>query len=478
MISYLVAFLLATGVAAVLTPVLRWASLKYGLYDAPNARKVHANIIPRTGGLAIGLGFFAPILGIALTQAQVGRVFYQNVNYMIGLVLGGVMVLAIGVLDDLKGLGAKRKLLGQIVAATIAFAAGFRIEVVSLPIGASVEMGVFAYFVTVFWIVGIINALNLIDGLDGLAAGIGFLVLVFNFVIGYSNESIWVCLVAASLAGAILGFLFYNFNPASIFMGDAGSMFIGFILALGAVNSGQKTPTTVALLTPIIAMGIPIMDTLFSIVRRFLERRPMFSPDRGHIHHRLLDMGFTHRRVVLILYSVSVGLVLLALLLRFSDHRWHVGLGLSVLFVTVFVFARLVGVVQRSAAMKRYRYGIRTRHTQLIRATLPEAFRRGADVSSLEDAREYLAWFLVAAEIKYVEVMSANADEPLIVLRNEGYPEATRQPPISLAIPFKDDQNKVLGHATFGWLSERGKVSEQTEILLQVILDRVLHTFV
>jgi UDP-GlcNAc:undecaprenyl-phosphate/decaprenyl-phosphate GlcNAc-1-phosphate transferase len=476
MISYLAAFAIAIVVAASLTPIMRWASLRYGLYDAPNARKVHARITPRTGGVAIGLGFFAPLIAIFLTQAQVGRVFYQNVNYMVGLVLGGVLVLAIGVLDDLKGLGAKKKLLGQVVAATIAFVAGFRIEVVSLPIGGTIEMGVFAYFVTVFWIVGVINALNLIDGLDGLAAGIGFLALVFHFVIGYSNESIWVCLVAASLAGAILGFLFYNFNPASIFMGDAGSMFIGFILALGAVNSGQKTPTTVALLTPIIAMGIPIMDTLFSIVRRFLERRPMFSPDRGHIHHRLLDMGFTHRRVVLILYSVSVGLVLLALLLRFSDHKWHMGVGLAILFMTVFVFARLVGVVQRSAAMKRYRHGIRTRHTQLIRATLPEAFRRGPAVVTLDDARDYLRWFLVAAEIEYVEVVSEGADEPQIALRNQDYPEASRQPAISQGIPFKDDDGRVLGHATFGWRSERGRVCEQTEILLQVVIDRVIHT--
>jgi len=472
MISYSVAFALALACSAILTPLVRHLSYRLGLYDPPNERKIHDQAIPRTGGVAMTLAFLVPIVGIALTTADVGRQVYENINFVVGIVVGGVAIMLVGLADDLKGLGAKKKLLLQIVVASFAFAMGFRIESVSLPFGGGLEMGFFSYFVTMLWIVGIVNALNLIDGLDGLAAGIGFLVLLFNFALGFANDSIFVCLIAASLAGAIVGFLFYNFNPASIFMGDAGSMFIGYILALGAINSGQKSSTTVALITPIVAMGVPIMDTLFSMVRRFLERRPIFSPDRGHIHHRLLAMGLNHRRVVLLLYLFSIVLVLIAALVQFG-RTWQVGLGLLLMLVVLLVFARLVGVAQYVARRRSHRMGIRTKHGELLRKLIFEALKKTGEVQSPADLEGYLRWLIGETEMKYADVYLGKEKEPRWSADNEGYPEREREPFIRVDTPLLNESGEELGRVRFGWQSERGKVTSVTETLLQVIVDRL-----
>ncbi|MBM4354531.1 MAG: undecaprenyl/decaprenyl-phosphate alpha-N-acetylglucosaminyl 1-phosphate transferase, partial [Deltaproteobacteria bacterium] len=436
MITFATAFLVALLVAGVLTPLVRHLSYRLGFYDPPDERKVHARLIPRTGGVAIVLAFLAPIVGIALTEARIGDAIYSNSSYVLGMIVGGLLIIGVGLADDLRGLGAKRKLLLQVLAATVAYAAGFRIEAVSLPLGNLLDMGVFSYVVTVVWIVGIVNAMNLIDGLDGLAAGIGLFVLVLNFVQGWYYSSILVCMLAASLAGAIVGFLVYNFNPASIFMGDSGSMLIGYVLALGSINSGQKSSTTVALLTPIVAMGVPIMDTLFSMVRRFLERRSMFSPDRGHIHHRLLEMGLTHRRVVLVLYGFSVVLVLAASLLQFG-RTWQVGVALLTLVAVLFAFARIVGFVDYVRGRRERRMGIRQRHAEILRKLVYDALVRADRARSGGEALEFLRWFMEAAEIKFVEV-HCGTPAGAVLLRNEKYPEQRRKPLLVTEIPLLD----------------------------------------
>lgn len=472
MISYSVAFIVALACSALLTPLVRRLSYRLGLYDPPNARKIHEHAVPRTGGVAMVLAFLVPIVGIALTTAAVGQQVYENINFVVGIVVGGVAIMLVGLADDLKGLGAKKKLLLQLVVASFAFALGFRIESVSLPFGGELEMGFFSYFITMLWIVGIVNALNLIDGLDGLAAGIAFLVLLFNFALGFANDSIFVCLIAASLAGAIVGFLFYNFNPASIFMGDAGSMFIGYVLALGAMNSGQKSSTTVALIAPIVAMGVPIMDTLFSMVRRFLERRPIFSPDRGHIHHRLLAMGINHRRVVLLLYLFSIVLVLVAALVQFGQ-TWQVGLGLVLMVVFLLIFARLIGLAQYVARRRSHRLGIRTRHGEILRKLIFEALEKTVDVRSPAVIEAYLSWLVAQCEMKYADVYVGDEKEPTWGVENVDYVEKEREPFISVVTPMLAEGGEELGRVRFGWQSERGKVTSVTETLLQVIVDRL-----
>ncbi len=470
MITFATAFVVALVVAALLTPLVRYLSYRIGFYDPPDERKVHARLIPRTGGVAIVLAFLSPIVGIALTEARIGEAIYTNSNYVLGMIVGGLIIIGVGLADDLRGLGAKRKLLLQVLAATVAYVAGFRIEAVSLPVGDLLDMGVFSYVVTVLWIVGIVNAMNLIDGLDGLAAGIGLFVLILNFVQGWLYGSVMVCMLSASLAGAIVGFLFYNFNPASIFMGDSGSMLIGYVLALGAINSGQKSSTTVALLTPIVAMGVPIMDTLFSMVRRFLERRPMFSPDRGHIHHRLLEMGLTHRRVVLVLYGFSVVLVLAASLLQYG-RKWQVGFALLTMVAVLFAFARIVGFADYVRRRRERRMGIRSRHAEILRRLVFEALGRADRAVNRGDVLAFLAWFIREAEIKFVEVHCGA--EPGSIVVNEDYPVQKRKPVLLAEIPLLDESCGEKGRLVFGWHSEQGRVSSESEILLQVVADRL-----
>ena len=471
MVSYSVAFVMALVASAILTPLIRNLSLRLKLYDAPNERKLHSHAIPRTGGIAIAIAFMIPTLGIVLTEANIGKLVYRQWQPMLAIFVGGAFVLLLGLADDLRGLRARWKFLLQAAVATFAFWMGFRIEAVSLPFGGMLDMGFFSYLITVVWIVGIINAVNLIDGLDGLAGGIAFFVLVFNFMVAVSNNSFLMALVAAALAGGVLGFLFYNFNPASIFMGDAGSMFIGYVLALAAINSGQKSSTTVALLTPIVALGVPIMDTLFSMVRRFIERQPLFAPDRGHIHHRLLAMGLNHKRSVLVLYGFAVFLVIIASLLHFGG-RWQIGVALGIAVVTLAVFAKIVGVSEYVHRRRATRLGIRTKHAEALRKHCFEAQQRAHTISSPDELNGFLSWLLTTIDMKFVDVCKSD-DVILYSVENDHYLFREREPLVTTSIPVSGENGSERGFLRFGWHSERGRVTTVTETLLQLIADRV-----
>ncbi len=208
-------------------------------------------------------------------ESSVGMVVQAEPLQVIGLLGGALIVFVVGVLDDTRRVSALHKLYAQIAAATLAYICGFRIDAISVSLGSSMSMGIFALPVTVLWIVGIVNAINLIDGLDGLAAGIVFFAGITNFVIAYLAGNNLLAVVMAVMLGAVVGFLFFNFNPARIFMGDSGSYFLGFLLGTSSIT-GYKASTAVALLVPMIALGVPIFDTLFTVLRRFLERRPLF----------------------------------------------------------------------------------------------------------------------------------------------------------------------------------------------------------
>ncbi|MBK8995837.1 MAG: undecaprenyl/decaprenyl-phosphate alpha-N-acetylglucosaminyl 1-phosphate transferase [Myxococcales bacterium] len=295
--SYVAAFLVAMVVGAVLTPLVRLVALRLGAVAVPGGRHVHRAPVPRLGGISIAVALCAPLVALFLVDSTVAMGFRHAARLLVGMVIGATALCVVGVIDDTKGVRAPVKLGVQVAAAVVAYYSGFRIEAVHLPVGGALSMGVFALPITVLW-VGITNAVNLIDGLDGLAAGVVFFAAVTNFVVAYISDSIFVAVLMAAMMGSLIGFLFYNFNPARIFMGDSGSYFLGFVLATSSLaGASQKTSTTVSLLVPVVALGVPIFDTLFSMVRRVLERRPVFSPDRGHIHHRLLDLGITHRRL-------------------------------------------------------------------------------------------------------------------------------------------------------------------------------------
>ena len=300
--DYMLAFVIAAGMALLVTPGVIWLAKKTGALDKPDARKVHKNPIPRIGGLGIYLAFMAAMAAVLL-MVEVDAEVRQEIT---GLMVGGSLIVALGLVDDYTNLPAKVKLLGQIVAACV-LVLGFevRIDFITDPFGDYLFLEFLAVPATIFWIVGLTNTVNLIDGLDGLAAGVSSIAAVTIFLVALQQGFMLVAVLTAALAGAAFGFLYYNFNPARIFMGDTGSMFLGFMLSGISVVGVMKSAAIVALVVPILALGLPILDTTFAIVRRWLAGEPIMKPDKGHLHHRLLNLGFTQRQAVLLMYVIS-----------------------------------------------------------------------------------------------------------------------------------------------------------------------------
>ena len=320
-----VAFFTATLASAALTPAIRFLARHYGLLDhALSSRKVHGKPIPRMGGIAIVASFFAPLVALWFVNSEVGRRFYEDPRHAVGLFAGGAIIAALGVYDDLRGSGAHIKFAVQFGVAALMYWLGFRIDHIANPFGPPIELGFLALPFTMLWIAGVVNALNLIDGLDGLAGGVAFIAVASTFAVAFLNGSPLMLLFTATLAGSVLGFLFYNFNPATIFMGDTGSMFLGFVLATTAIQTNQKSTTAVALIVPITALAIPIADTLLAMLRRAARGAPLFSADRGHIHHRLLRLGLSHRQAVLVLYGACLLLGGSAVAMSFAS-KFYVG---------------------------------------------------------------------------------------------------------------------------------------------------------
>lgn len=337
--NYIWAFLIALFVALIATPAVIVLAAKTGAMDAPDARKVHKGPMPRIGGLAIYCGFMVAILAI-LNFAELTQ---EVANGVIGLLLGGTLIVIIGLIDDYKNLPAKVKLLGQIMAACVVVYFDVRIDVITDPFGDYLYLEYLAAPATVFWIVGLTNTVNLIDGLDGLAAGVSTIASITIMLVALQEDVMIVALFTAALAGAALGFLRYNFNPAKIFMGDTGSMFLGFILAGISVIGAVKCTATIALIVPILALGLPIMDTTFAIIRRYRGGVPIFKPDKGHLHHRLLDLGFSQRQAVLLMYVISALLGLSAVALNEVSGGMSIVIVVCVLLV-VFLGARKLGI--------------------------------------------------------------------------------------------------------------------------------------
>jgi len=259
---------------------------------------------------------------------------FPRTGPLMGLFAGAGMIFLLGIADDLKPLPAKLKLVIQIAAAAVAVYLGVRVEVLSNPMGGVILLAPWiSYGLTVFWLVGITNTINLIDGLDGLAGGVSLIAASTCALIAFQTRQPALALLSIALVGATIGFLRYNWNPAKIFMGDSGSLFLGFTLGAIAVVGLLKVVATAALLVPILILGVPIFDTTFAIIRRAAQRRPIFSPDRGHLHHRLLGMGFSQRRAVLVIYGICLLFGGTALQL-FGIHE-----GVIVLFTAVAILA-------------------------------------------------------------------------------------------------------------------------------------------
>lgn len=330
----------ALVLALVFVPLAMKLAYKIGAVDKPNARKVHTKIMPRMGGLGIYLAYIIVVLATQKMNMQLA-----------GLLLGSTILVVLGIFDDMKDLNAKFKLLIQILAAVIVMAFGVRIEFMTNVFGGgAIYLDILSLPITLLWIVGITNAINLIDGLDGLAGGIATIAALSMAVVGWIYGQYLMASMAIILAGATMGFLRYNFHPAKVFMGDTGSLFLGFNLSVLAIMGVAKSVTFISLAAPVLVLGVPIFDTFFAILRRKMNHKPIFAADKDHLHHRLLGMGFSHRKTVLIIYAISFFLALSAILITYLSTAEAVAVVAIVLSV-ILIGAGKLGVI----AVKRPR---------------------------------------------------------------------------------------------------------------------------
>ncbi len=344
MTTYLTSFIISFVFVCAVTPALIKIGKKFGFVDQVNQRKIHRGTIPRIGGIAISIGTMLPILHLFIIFKLRNIVDIETRNNMLLYFGGGLAISFLGLIDDIKGVNAKIKLLFQTVIAIAATQHGALIQSLPMPWGR-LELGFLGYIITVLWIVCIINAFNLIDGMDGLSSGITLFSSLTLAILAIVNGYLSVAVVALALAGAVTGFLIFNFNPAKIFMGDSGSMFIGYILAILSLRGQSKAHAIVSILVPIIAMGLPILDTTLAFLRRILRHQSVFMADKQHIHHFLLSLGFNQRKTVLILYSISISFTILAMIMIFNNNI-NTFLILLVFVIIVFVIITKLGYVE------------------------------------------------------------------------------------------------------------------------------------
>lgn len=330
------AFVLAGVLSYVFTPFVKRFAYRVGAIDVPkDNRRMHKKPIPRLGGLGIFLAFLCALLLFGEYSAQ-----------MLSVMLGATVIVVLGIFDDIMALGAKFKFVVQIFAAAIPVCmGGLRIEMFTSfnPFSPNpyFGLGVFSIPVTIIWIVGITNAVNLIDGLDGLAVGVSSIAAITMLAVSLLAGQPLIAVIMAALTGACIGFLPYNFNPASIFMGDTGSTFLGYMLATASIMGLFKFYAVISFAVPFLILGLPIFDTFSAITRRIAEGRSPMSPDRGHVHHKLMDMGFNQKQAVAILYAISGTLGLAAVVLTSSGEMKAMILLIAVLLV----FAAALGIL-------------------------------------------------------------------------------------------------------------------------------------
>jgi UDP-GlcNAc:undecaprenyl-phosphate GlcNAc-1-phosphate transferase len=353
---FLVAGAIGFAVAYLLTPAVQWVAGQCGVLAQPGGRHIHRTPIPRLGGIAVYLAFVVAVLAglpverpIHVTHAP--ALLVVTIPYtpaidrpIIGLLLGTTLVTIVGVIDDARGISPLAKLVGQIASAAILLPFGVGMDVLTNPFGGMFFVGPLGALVTVVWIVALCNVMNLIDGVDGLAAGIATIAGATLFVASFERKDVGTAILAAALIGGTVGFLPYNFNPARIFLGDTGSMLLGYILGGLSVLGTFKSYTALSLLVPLAALGVPVADTALAIARRWRSRRPIFQADTGHLHHHLLRRGLTQRQTAVVLYLVTGVLGAGALYLS-GVHHFSLIAVLGLLLVALAVGARWTGLL-------------------------------------------------------------------------------------------------------------------------------------
>jgi UDP-GlcNAc:undecaprenyl-phosphate GlcNAc-1-phosphate transferase len=455
--TYLVTFILSLLGAAALTPAVRLLARSVGAIDrAVSSRRIHAGPIPRLGGVAIVIAFYLPVIGLLLFDNLIAQAFKADRGLVIGLLAGGLGIVLLGVYDDLRAANAWKKFAVQFLVAGLMYLIGFRIQVISTPFGGELSLGWLGLPLTLLWIVGVVNAMNLIDGLDGLAGGVAFFAVLTAFAVSYLRGETLLIVFTAALAGAILGFLFYNFNPATIFMGDTGSMFLGFVLAVTSMRASQKSATTVAIIVPIVALGLPIMDTALAMARRIVRGQSPFTADKDHIHHRLLKLGLSQRSATLVLYGFSIVLGITAFAIAFSRGR-AVGILLAVVGVVTLVFVRWLGYGATRVADWRRSLEQRRRNRERFRA-VREVSRALGRAGSLEEVFAALQPLAAALEVSSLGVTAAGAQLARGVAG-----------PVRVGLPLEDGRT-ALGQLEVTWADGREEIDRDDEIALEMLL--------
>jgi len=344
--SFAILFVAAAVVTAVATPIYILAARRLGWVDQPVGRKRHERATPTMGGLVIFAVVFAGALVAVRLDNFVGEMLRARSTYIYGLIACTAAMLGLGMVDDRHGVPPRVKLLIQTVVAVSAIYLGFRVQAVTLPWFESVPIpNIPSLALSLVWIVGITNAINLTDGLDGLAAGICLLAASVNAVVAIWLGNYYMTVMMVLLAGALLGFLRWNFYPARVFLGDTGSLALGMYLALASLQSAQKAQTVVLILVPLFALGYPIFDTLLAVARRVVRGQPLFSSDRDHIHHRLLDRGRSPSRTAIQIYIVSIVVSLICIAAMSANHL-AVGLGVAGVLLLALFSVRVLGYLE------------------------------------------------------------------------------------------------------------------------------------
>lgn len=317
-------------IALLITPMIIKFSLKIKATDKPNHRKVHTDPVPTLGGLAIFISF---VFGLLILQ--------PISKYHLSILTGALIIVILGLIDDLYDLSPKFKFLVQIlVALLVVYWGGLQVEFINLPFGGQIEFGLLSSIVTILWIVGVTNAMNLIDGLDGLAAGVSSIALLTIAGMAIIMGDVYVSTIALILFFSTVGFLRYNFYPAKIFMGDTGALFLGYMISVLSLL-GFKNITLISFLTPIFILAVPISDTLIAMIRRYLNNQPISSADSSHLHHQLVKMGFSHKQAVLFIYTLSGMFSIVAILISITSILGSIIIALISLFVLQFLIESL-----------------------------------------------------------------------------------------------------------------------------------------
>jgi len=379
---------LSAAAAFVLTPIVRNFARDRGWVDRPDGRrKLHVTPVPRLGGVAV-YGAFALVCALLVVLEKLGSISADiSGSAYLHLLIGCGAVMAIGVADDIADVRPLSKILVQAAAGLYLYLNGYQMTGLSNPLtGESIQLGFLSAPLTVLWFVAMSNAFNLIDGLDGLAAGVGLFSTTTLFIACAINERWEIAIIAAALGGALLGFLRYNFNPASVFLGDSGALFVGFALAAIAVRGSMKSSAAIAVAAPVLALAVPILDASIAMVRRFVRGDDLFRADGDHIHHRLLRMGLTPRRVVILLYGVAASFGAVSLFTMTSKSQ-IVGLVVLATSVITWIGVQQLGYAEFSEMQRAFRYGLinerRAVGNNVYLATLAERLSAASDFERL-----------------------------------------------------------------------------------------------